>query len=77
MEWLKCEFMLDKVGQTFEGIITGVTGSLPVELRGVRGGAIYVTSLRNDYYRLIPSVTACRENAPGKPIDWAMGCGCG
>ena len=56
VEWLKCEFMLDKVGQTFEGIITGVTGfGLFVELRGVFvEGLIHVTSLRNDYYRFDP-----------------------
>lgn len=56
VEWLKCEFMLDKVGQTFEGIITGVTGfGLFVELRGVFvEGLIHVTSLRNDYYQFDP-----------------------
>jgi len=56
VEWLKCEFMLDKVGQTFDGIITGVTGfGLFVELRGVFvEGLIHVTSLRNDYYRFDP-----------------------
>ena len=56
VEWLKCEFMLDKVGQTFDGIITGVTGfGLFVELRGVFvEGLIHVTSLRNDYYQFDP-----------------------
>jgi ribonuclease R len=56
VEWLKCEFMLDKVGQTFEGIITGVTGfGLFVELRGVFvEGLVHVTSLRNDYYQFDP-----------------------
>jgi ribonuclease R len=39
VEWLKCEFMLDKIGQTFDGIITGVTGfGLFVELREVLRG---------------------------------------
>ena len=56
VEWLKCEFMLDKVGQVFEGIITGVTGfGLFVELRGVFvEGLVHVTSLRNDYYQFDP-----------------------
>ncbi len=56
VEWLKCEFMLDKVGQVFDGIVTGVTGfGLFVELRGVFvEGLVHVTSLRNDYYRFDP-----------------------
>ena len=56
VEWLKCEFMLDKVGQVFDGIITGVTGfGLFVELREVFvEGLIHVTSLRNDYYQFDP-----------------------
>ncbi len=56
VEWLKCEFMLDKVGQVFDGIITGVTGfGLFAELRGVFvEGLVHVTSLRNDYYRFDP-----------------------
>ncbi len=56
IEWLKCEFMQDKVGQTFDGIITGVTGfGLFVELRNVFvEGLIHVTSLRNDYYHFDP-----------------------
>ena len=56
VEWLKCEYMQDKVGQVFDGIITGVTGfGLFVELRGVFvEGLIHVTSLRNDYYQFDP-----------------------
>ena len=56
VEWLKCEFMLDKVGQVFEGIITAVTAfGLFVELRGVFvEGLVHVTSLRNDYYHFDP-----------------------
>ncbi len=56
VEWLKCEFMLDKVGQVFDGIITGVTGfGLFVELRGAFvEGLVHVTSLRNDYYQFDP-----------------------
>lgn len=56
VEWLKCEFMLDKLGQTFDGIITSVTAfGLFVELRGVFvEGLIHVTALRNDYYQFDP-----------------------
>ncbi len=56
VEWLKCEFMLDKIGQVFDGIITGVTGfGLFVELREVFvEGLVHVTALRNDYYQFDP-----------------------
>ena len=48
--------MLDKVGQVFDGIITGVTGfGLFVELRGVYvEGLVHVTALRNDFYKFDP-----------------------
>ena len=56
VEWLKCEYMLDKIGQVFDGIVTGVTGfGLFVELSGVFvEGLVHVTSLRNDYYQFDP-----------------------
>lgn len=56
VEWLKCEFMLDKVGQVFDGIITTVTAfGLFIELRGLFvEGLVHVTSLRNDYYQFDP-----------------------
>ena len=56
VEWLKCEFMQDKVGQVFDGIITAVTAfGLFVELRGVFvEGLVHVTALRNDYYQFDP-----------------------
>ncbi len=50
--WLKCEFMMDKVGEEFDGIITGVTGfGIFVELNDIYvEGLVHVTSLNNDYY---------------------------
>ena len=50
--WLKCEFMQDKLGQQFTGVIEAVTAfgffvmldDLLVE------GLVHVTSLNNDYY---------------------------
>ena len=56
IEWLKCEFMLDKVGEVFDGIVTAVTSfGLFVELQGVFvEGLVHVTALRNDYYHFDP-----------------------
>ncbi len=50
--WLKAEYMLDKVGEVFEGIITAVTGfGLFVELNDIYvEGLVHVTALDSDYY---------------------------
>ena len=52
VDWLKCEFMMDKVGEVFEATITSVTGfGLFVELDKIYvEGLIHVTSLEHDYY---------------------------
>ena len=52
VDWLKCEFMMDKVGEEFDGIITGVTTfGIFVELREIYvEGLVHVTALKNDYY---------------------------
>lgn len=54
--WLKCEYMMDKVGETFDGIISGVTSfGLFIELQGIYvEGLVHVTSLNNDYYHFDP-----------------------
>ncbi len=51
-DWLKCEFMMDKVGEEYEGMVTGVTGfGLFVQLDEIYvEGLVHVTSLDNDYY---------------------------
>ncbi len=56
VEWLKCEFMQDKVGDIFDGVITTVTAfGLFVELKEVYvEGLVHVTALRNDYYHFDP-----------------------
>jgi ribonuclease R len=50
--WLKCEYMRDKIGQTFQGKIAGVTGfGVFVELNDIYvEGLVHITSLNNDYY---------------------------
>jgi ribonuclease R len=52
--WLKCEFMRDKIGEVFEGVITSVTSfGVFVQLEEVFvEGLVHVTSLENDYYEL-------------------------
>ncbi|HET6724463.1 MAG TPA: ribonuclease R [Gammaproteobacteria bacterium] len=56
VSWLKAEFMLDKVGEEFDGLITGVTSfGLFVELKGLFvEGLAHVSTLSNDYYRYDP-----------------------
>lgn len=53
LDWLKCEFMRDRVGETFSGIITNVTGfGLFVELQNIYvEGLVHITALHNDYYQ--------------------------
>ncbi len=52
VSWLKCEYMLDKIGQEFPGIISAVTGfGLFVELQGIYvEGLVHIASLQDDYY---------------------------
>ena len=52
-DWLKCEFMLDKVGQEFEGVVSGVTNfGIFVELKDIYvEGLIHISALPGDYYQ--------------------------
>jgi len=49
---LKCQFMKDKIGSKYQGVVTGVTGfGLFVQLERILvEGLIHISSLRNDYY---------------------------
>lgn len=51
-DWLKCEFMLDRIGEEFSGIITSVTNfGLFVRLDNVFvEGLVHITALDSDYY---------------------------
>lgn len=53
VDWLKCEYMLNKQGQIFPGIISDVTGfGVFVELNDIYiQGLLHITALKNDYYR--------------------------
>ncbi len=54
--WLKCWYMQDKVGETFEGTISGVAGfGIFVTLDGLNvDGLVHVTDLPRDYFRFDP-----------------------
>ncbi|MEM9242565.1 MAG: ribonuclease R [Pseudomonadota bacterium] len=53
ISWLKCEYMLNKVGEKFFGIISAVTGfGLFVELENIFvEGLVHVRNLSGDFYR--------------------------
>ncbi len=57
MAWLKCEYLQDRVGEEFPGVISGVTGfGLFIEIGEVfADGLVHVSSLQNDYYTFDPS----------------------
>jgi ribonuclease R len=50
--WLKCEYMENKLGEEFAGVVTGVTNfGLFVQISELLvDGLVHVTSLANDYY---------------------------
>ena len=52
MDWLKCEYMQQHIGQSYTGIVSAVTGfGLFVELKDVFvEGLVHVTGLPDDYY---------------------------
>ena len=53
---LKCEFMLDKVGEAFDGVISGVNSfGIFVELDGIYvSGLVHITALDYDYFHFDP-----------------------
>ncbi|CAD5106555.1 ribonuclease R [Zestomonas carbonaria] len=56
VNWLKCEFMQDRVGEVFDGVITAATGfGIFVELTDIFvEGLVHVTALPADYYHFDP-----------------------
>ena len=54
--WLKCQYMQDRLGEPYRGVVTGVTRfGLFVQLTELLvDGLVHVTSLPNDYYPFDP-----------------------
>jgi ribonuclease R len=68
MDWLKCEYMLDKVGETFLGVISSATSfGLFVELSDIYvEGLIHISMLGDDYYQFDPIQHALQGEHSGK-----------
>jgi ribonuclease R len=56
VSWLKCEYMMDKIGEQFEGIISAVTAfGFFVELAEIYvEGLVHISNLGQDYYHFDP-----------------------
>lgn len=67
-DWLKCEFMLDKIGTSFAGIITTVTNfGLFILLKEIYvEGLLHVSSLKNEYYYFDPVRHQLESKRSGK-----------
>jgi ribonuclease R len=57
VSWLKCEYMQDKIGESFAGVISAVTGfGFFVELSDLYvEGLVHVTSLGQDFFKFDPT----------------------
>jgi len=55
-DWLKCEFMMDKVGQEFSGVVSGAMSfGVFVELADIYvEGLVHISTLPDDYYQFDP-----------------------
>ena len=68
VDWLKCEYMLDKVGEDYDGIVSSVTSfGIFVELKDIYvEGLVHITALHNDYYHFDPAGHRLRGERTGK-----------
>lgn len=73
IKFKQVEFMLDKVGQEFDGVITGVTDwGIYVEEKGSKAeGMVRLGSLRNDYFVVDPGKYRIKGEKTGK--TYALG----
>ena len=71
--WLKCYFMQDKVGETFSGIISGVTSfGIFVTLDDLNiDGLVHVTELGRDYFHFDPARHAMIGERSGRSFQLA------
>jgi ribonuclease R len=69
--WLKCEYMEDKVGEKFSGVVSGVTSfGVFVQLNDIFvEGLIHVTGLPQDYYEFDPVGHSLRGRTGGQQFS--------
>ncbi len=69
--WLKCEYMEDKIGETFNGVVSGVTSfGVFIQLNDIFiEGLVHVTSLPQDYYEFDPVRHCLRGRASGNQFS--------
>ena len=62
--WCKCEYLKNKIGNIYQGVISGVTSfGVFVELSDILvEGLVHITSLKNDYYQF----DSARQKLVGK-----------
>ena len=68
VQWKKVRFMADKVGDEFEGYITGVTAfGLYIELiEHFVEGLVHISTMADDYYRFVERAHVLRGENTGK-----------
>jgi ribonuclease R len=68
VQWKKVRFMADKVGDEFEGYVTGVTAfGLYIELvEHFVEGLVHVSTMADDYYRFVERAHMLRGENKGK-----------
>jgi len=73
VDWLKCEYIQDRVGDEFGGTVTSVTAfGLFVELSDIYvEGLVHITALKNDYYQFDPVRHLLRGERSG--VTYHMG----
>jgi ribonuclease R len=69
--WLKCDYLLDLVGETLDGVVAGVTEfGLFVELDGYFiQGLLHVTNIGNDYYKYYPNRVSLVGESSGQAFS--------
>ncbi len=73
VSWLKCEYMMDKIGEEFPGIISAVTSfGFFVELADIYvEGLVHISNLGQDYYHFDPTSHQLKGERSG--INFRLG----
>ncbi|HKJ71111.1 MAG TPA: ribonuclease R [Gammaproteobacteria bacterium] len=68
VDWLKCQYMQDRIGEEYDGVIAGVTGfGVFAELSEMHvEGLIHITNLEDDYYHFDPVHHLLRGERSGR-----------